>query len=261
MKIGIIGMGFVGSAVAWAHRRQDVIFYDPAFKDSCDFYELNDCKAIYVCVPTPADTIGKCDSSILEATIDKLLLATINKQIPIICKSTAPPSVYEQLHSRCPSIVHSPEFLTAKNAVGDYQNAEFIILGGNEDWCIKARQIIKMGVTRDDDDFLIMDIKTASLYKYLANSYLAMKVSFANDFAELARIEGVDWNDLASISSRDSRIGSGHFKVPGPDGQYGWGGACFPKDVSAILEEALSLGTELELLGRVEEINKKHRRR
>lgn len=260
MKIGIIGMGFVGSAIAWAHRRQDVIFYDPAFQDSCEFHELNNCSAIYVCVPTPADDIGRCDSSILESTIDQLLLVTLNKQVPIICKSTAPPSVYEKLHARCPSLVHSPEFLTAKDAIADYQNSEFVILGGHDDWCIKARQIIKMGLNKPDYAFLVMDVKTASLYKYMANGFLATKVTFANDFAQLAEAEGVEWSTMIEIAAMDSRIGRGHLKAPGEDGQYGWGGHCFPKDVAAIIEEGLSLGVDLELLGRVEDLNKKHRK-
>jgi UDPglucose 6-dehydrogenase len=81
-----------------------------------------------------------------------------------------------------------------------------------------------------------------------------------NDFKKIADASGVDWQDLVNLSHEDDRIGYTHMAVPGPDGQYGWGGACFPKDVAAIQMEALDLGTELELLGRVEDINKKHRK-
>jgi UDPglucose 6-dehydrogenase len=81
-----------------------------------------------------------------------------------------------------------------------------------------------------------------------------------NDFKKLADKLDVDWKDLVHLSHDDDRIGYTHMNVPGPDGQYGWGGACFPKDVAAIQMEALDLNTELELLGRVEDINNKHRR-
>jgi UDPglucose 6-dehydrogenase len=81
-----------------------------------------------------------------------------------------------------------------------------------------------------------------------------------NDFKLLADAEGVEWNDLTYLAKHDGRIGFSHMDVPGPDGQYGWGGACFPKDIAAILHEAMDLDTELELLGRVEDINKQHRK-
>ena len=94
----------------------------------------------------------------------------------------------------------------------------------------------------------------------MMNSYLATKVTFMNDWNKIAEAEGVSLDDLRFIAAHDDRIGITHMKVPGPDGHYGWGGACFPKDIAAILEEGLDLGVELELLGRVEDINKKHRK-
>ena len=106
----------------------------------------------------------------------------------------------------------------------------------------------------------IVDIQTASLYKYMMNSYLATKVTFMNDFKLLADAEGVVWNDLKYLSTADSRIGNTHMDVPGPDGQYGWGGGCFPKDIAAIIMEAIDKNVDFELLDRVETINKKHRK-
>ena len=158
-----------------------------------------------------------------------------------------------------PNIVHCPEFLTAANATDDYQNADYFVLGGNTHWCEKARDIIREGVPSVNEKFLFTDIKSAALYKYMMNCYLATKVTFMNDFKQLADAEGVAWHDVINLSVYDDRIGHTHMNVPGPDGQPGWGGACFPKDIAAILTEASDLGQELELLGRVEDINKKHR--
>jgi len=85
-------------------------------------------------------------------------------------------------------------------------------------------------------------------------------VTFMNDFKLLADAEGVDWHDLKTLTTYEARIGKTHMDVPGPDGQYGWGGGCFPKDVAAIIAEAIDKSVDLELLERIETINKKHRR-
>lgn len=260
MKIGIIGFGFVGQAIGWAHRSDDLIIRDPKYQENAEIAEFVGCDAIFICVPTPSTEDGHCDSSILEQTLKELLFVMIDKQIPIICKSTAPPSVYERLQKEYPNIVHCPEFLTAANATTDYANADSCVLGGDYDWAVKAREVIRHGRPMVHDKFTIVPIKVAALHKYLMNSYLAARVSFMNDFKKLADVLEVEWNDLAYLAKHDGRIGYSHLDVPGPDGQYGWGGACFPKDVAAIQMEALDLGTELELLGRVEDINKKHRR-
>jgi UDPglucose 6-dehydrogenase len=212
-----------------------------------------------VCVPSPSTADGHCDTSILEQVLKELQVVT-NNQIPIICKTTAPPTVYDRLQIIYPNIVHCPEFLTASNAATDYANADSCILGGDYDWCIKARDIIQHGRPMIHDKFIIVSIKVASLHKYLMNSYLAARVSFMNDFKRLSDAVGVEWTDMAYLAKHDGRIGYSHLEVPGPDGQYGWGGACFPKDVAAIQMEAFDLNTELELLGRVEDINKKHRK-
>ena len=264
MRIGIIGFGFVGSAIGWAHRSDELIIRDPKIENSADLHEFKNCDAIFVCVPSPpiGDLYedGHCDTSILEQTLKELLFVIIDKQIPIICKTTAPPSVYERLQKEYPNIVHCPEFLTAANATTDYANADHCVLGGDYDWAVKARTVIQHGRPMVQDKFTIVPIKVAALHKYMMNSYLATRVTFMNDFKQLADAEGVDWGDLAYLAKHDGRIGYSHMDVPGPDSQFGWGGACFPKDVAAILHEALDLGTELELLGRVEDINKKHRK-
>jgi len=121
--------------------------------------------------------------------------------------------------------------------------------------------VIHQGVPLVHDQFTIVDIKTASLYKYMMNCYLATKVTFMNDFKMLADAEGVTWDNLKYLSKADNRIGNTHMDVPGPDAQYGWGGGCFPKDVAAIIMEAIDKNVDFELLDRVETINKKHRRK
>jgi UDPglucose 6-dehydrogenase len=264
LRIGIIGHGYVGSAIAWAHRSDELIIRDPKMKDSASLDQFKDCDAIFVCVPSPCvdPTLenGLCDTTILEQTLKELLFVIIDNPIPIICKTTAPPSVYARLQDQYPNIVYCPEFLTAANATTDYANADYCILGGDYDWAVKAREVIRHGRPMVQDKFTVVPIKVAALFKYLMNSYLATRVTFMNDFKQLADAEGVEWEDLAYLAKHDGRIGYSHLDVPGPDGQFGWGGACFPKDVAAIITEAMTLGVDCELLQRVETLNKKHRK-
>lgn len=260
MQIGIIGFGYVGSAVGWAHRRQKQIIRDPKLKDSADLQKFVNCDAIFVCLPSPSLEDGRCDSSILEKGLEELFsIVRFEKPIPIICKTTAPPSVYERLHKLYPNIVYSPEFLTAANNIADYLNADFFVIGGHTEWCERAREIIRLGVPLTDRNFIYTDIKTASMFKYVMNSYMAMKVTFVNEFYELCQAEGIDWKTIKKLAGYDDRIGRTHMDVPGPDGQFGWGGSCFPKDVAAIINEAIDLNVDFELMQRIETINKKHR--
>ena len=259
MKIGIIGYGYVGSAIGWAHKHDQVLIHDPKFPDSVNKSEFLTCDAIYVCVPSPSTEDGHCDTSILESTLKDLLLINLKSNIPIICKTTAPPSVYQRLQKQYPNIVHCPEFLTARNHIIDYHTTENFILGGDIEFCELARHVIESSNVMHKR-FITTDIKSASLFKYMMNSYLATKVTFMNDYKNLADTLGVNWMNIKEMSGQDNRIGNTHMDVPGPDGERGWGGACFPKDIAAIQMEALDLSIELELLGRVEDINKKHRK-
>ncbi len=264
MKIGIIGFGYVGQAIGWAYRNHDMVIRDPKMEDSASLDKFVDCDAIFICVPSPPKgdlhEDGHCDSSILEQTLKELLFVNISRQIPIISKTTAPPSVYKKLQKEYPNLVHSPEFLTQAESVRDYANARYCVLGGDYDGCVKARKVIQEGRRLTHDKHIITSIETAALYKYMMNSYLETKLTFMNDWAKISKAVGVSLEDLGFIAAHDDRIGTTHMDVPGPDGQYGWGGSCFPKDIAAILSEALDHNIELELLGRVEDINKKHRK-
>lgn len=261
MKIGIIGLGYVGSAIAWAHRSDEVIVRDPKLKDSAELHRFNDCDAVYICVPSPSTEDGHCDTSILESVLKELTFANIAKDKVLISKVTAPPSVYARLLEQYPNLVHCPEFITAADHIADYQNSSYFIFGGHKEWCERAKDVVRSAVPLVHDKLLITDIKSASLYKYMMNSYLATKVTFMNDMKALADRYDIDWTEFTNLATWDSRIGYTHLSVPGPDGQYGWGGACFPKDVSAIIMEGLDQNADMELLQRVETLNRKQRNR
>ena len=173
----------------------------------------------------------------------------MDKDVPIISKATAPPEAYARLQKQYPCLIHSPEFLVARNAVFDYKFCQWMILGGALRSVEKALRVILEGCPDLRKDKIVhTDIKTAAFYKYLMNSYLATKVSFMNDFFELSIAEGINWGAVKEISKFDNRIGSTHMDVPGPDGKYGWGGMCFPKDTKALLKMAAEKNLNLNTL-------------
>lgn len=256
MKIGILGLGYVGSAVAWTHRHHQVVARDPKLGDkSASLEQIRTCDAVYICVPTPMLDDGRCDDSFVKSVLAEL--ADYSKII--ICKSTVPPGVYAYLESKYSNIVHAPEFLTAANATADYESATWVLVGGQPDNVERAIAIISTS-TIAATHYQKTNITTASMFKYLANSFMATKVTFLNEFYQLAKHFDVNWADIKNIAKNDSRLGHTHWDVPGPDGKLGFGGACFPKDISAICEQAIDVGMSLELLERVETINNNMRK-
>jgi len=255
MRIGILGLGYVGSAVAYTHRQDTLVVRDPKLEEkSASLDEIKSCDAVYVCVPTPMLEDGHCDDSYVRQVLEDLK----DYKKVIICKSTVPPGVYAYLESKYPNIVHAPEFLTAANATADYESATWVLVGGTPANVEQAIEIISAS-TISATHYHKTNITTASMFKYLANSFMATKVTFMNEFYQLAQHFDVSWQDIKEIAKNDPRLGHTHWDVPGPDGKFGFGGACFPKDVAAICEQAIDVGMSLELLERVETINKRHR--
>lgn len=257
MKIAIIGLGYVGRAIEKSHQNDSVVVVDPKRPDSVAIDSIGKCDAIYVSVPSPQKDDGSCDSQILESVLEQLDCPQ-NRSVPIIAKTTAPPTVYQQLNRKYQNLVHCPEFLTAVNNYNDYLKSEFFILGGRDDFRSRAQRVLARVLPQTVS--VLTDIQTAALYKYMVNCYLATKVTFMNEFAALADSVGVEWQDLVNITAFEKRIGKSHMQVPGPDGVPGWGGMCFPKDTTALVHEAQNLGIDMQLLVSAIATNKKHRK-
>lgn len=241
-KIGIVGLGFVGGAI---NENIDDFFIEKVLVDpfkghTGTFNDLKDADGVFVCVPSPMGDDGKCDTSFFEDVIENL--KAVNFQGVIISKCTIPPSTYEALAKDLPNLVHAPEFLTAANAVLDYANGKFAFIGGTVTaYMREAERIIRLSQP-SLESVHYCSIGEASLAKYTINSFLATKVAFMNEIYEIAQASGLDYDKIASMVTSDKRIGLSHMKVPGPDGSYGFGGACFPKDTSALLKYAESVG-------------------
>lgn len=245
-KIGIVGLGFVGNAIAESmDASADLVLVDKdPSRGSHTFKDLAKCEGVFVCVPTPMSDDGKCDASILEYVLHQLR----DYKGVIISKCTAPPSVYQTLNNQCPNLVHAPEFLTAANAVRDYINGKFAIIGGSVGaYQRDAERIIRIGQT-NLSEVQHCTIQEAALSKYAINSFLSTKVTFMNELYSLAIKTGQDYDKIANMITMDSRIGNSHMRVPGPDGEFGFGGMCFPKDTSALLKYAGQQGVQLNVL-------------
>jgi UDPglucose 6-dehydrogenase len=245
MKVGIVGAGFVGGAVKNAYDLEGIecVVVDPAKGYTATIADLADCDGIFICVPSPTRDDGSCDTSILENVVDQLS----NYQGVIISKVTAPPSVYQKLFSKNDRLVHAPEFLVAAQAKEDYINGTFAILGGTHPHTDTALEIIKAG-QKKIEDISFTEIGEASLAKYCINSMLATKVTFMNQIYQLCESAGLNFEAVKVSIALDTRQGYTHFDVPGPDGKFGFGGACFPKDTSALLKYAESVGSNLSVL-------------
>jgi len=250
MRIGIIGLGFVGSAIRQSYdgnESVELLLLDPYKGYVCDLAEMKDADAIFVCVPSPQNTDGSCDTRILESVLESL--ENINYKNVIISKVTAPPNVYDGLQEKYINLVHVPEFLTADNAVSDYINGKFLIIGGNplHESCLQAEVAIRQG-QKQLEEVRYCSIGEASLCKYVINCFLATKVIFMNEIKDIADSQGYDYNILNRLFTLDKRIGDSHTKVPGPDGKVGFGGYCFPKDTSALLRYSGEIGIDLSIL-------------
>ena len=249
IKIGIIGLGYVGAAVhnSFSGGFIDNVIIDPAKGHSHSTYnDLKNTDAVFVCVPTPRDEVGSCDLSIL---IDVLFqLSEIDYTGVIISKCTAPPHAYTYLNEIYPNLVHIPEFLTSANSIQDYLNGEFAIIGGSvKAYMNEAERIIKMG-QQNLKNVVHCSAGEAALTKYAINSFLATKVVFMNELQGVAVASGLDYDKIMSMVRLDPRIGSSHMNVPGHDGSYGFGGHCLPKDTETLLNLSKDLGVTMQVL-------------
>lgn len=235
-KLGIIGLGYVGTAVYEGLKEHyNINTYDIAKESSCssldDLIALSD--FIFVAVPTPMNKIGECDLSIVNDVISSINKSSNNDKI-VILKSTSVPETTKKFQKKYKNlkIVFNPEFLTEKNSINDFKNQEFIVLGADKDSSKKVKEMYK--VAFPNSKYFLTDSVTAETVKYTINNFLALKVSFANEIYSICQSIGIDYKSMIDIASEDQRLGKSHWMVPGHDGSFGYGGSCFPKDVSAL---------------------------
>ena len=256
MKIGIVGYGFVGKAVDYGFKRDiEKIIIDPKLDTSISNLKYHNPEFIFICVPTPMNSDGNQDSSIIEQ-----VLAEINKEFSesvVIVKSTVLPSIIEKLSKSHKHFVYNPEFLREKTANEDFVSANSLILGGESKDLKRVAELYNNHSDCKITDVHETDIISASLVKYSINTFLASKVIFFNQLYDIykALTPDIKWDEFITMINSDKRIGESHMDVPGHDGRLGFGGACFPKDTAALLSLSKDMDKEFSLLKEVIRIN------
>jgi len=249
--IGIIGQGFVGNAVYQKFKDfYDVLTYD-LIESKCNstFNTISQkCETIFICLPTPMDGGGRCNVSIVELELVGLNSHNIQNKKTIIIKSTVSPGTIERWNKQYKNlnIIFNPEFLTERNAVKDYENQTRIILGGPRPTTTEVKTLFSKVFPKSH--IIKTDSAHAEMVKYLTNSFLATKVSFANEMYQICKAVGVDYDKVIEYSTQDERLGNSHWNVPGHDGDFGYGGHCLPKDVKALITAAVDLDILPEML-------------
>lgn len=249
-KIGIIGNGFVGNAIAsgMIGYVDEIKIYDVQKSKSVNSLDevVNTSDIIFVSVPTPMANVrgGKIDISILRNVLESIQEIKRRNDPIIVVKSTVVPGTMENLQENFLNLrlVFSPEFLTERYARLDFINSARIVLGGDKKDVKVVANVLKPRFP--GAKFVETDFATAQLIKYMANCFFAVKVSFMNEMAQICDAANADWETALEGFISDGRIGNSHLQVPGHDGDLGFGGKCFPKDINAMIYRSKELMVE-----------------
>ncbi|MCC7430053.1 UDP-glucose/GDP-mannose dehydrogenase family protein [bacterium] len=294
MKICVIGTGYVGlvSGTCFAESGNDVVCVDNNVEKVTNLnlgiipiYELGledlvkrnvkegrltfttdiasavqDSLICFIAVGTPEREDGSADLTFVFQ-VAKSIGENLNGYKIIVDKSTVPVGTAELVTAEIKkytnepfTVVSNPEFLKEGVAIEDFMKPDRVVIGSNDP---KATEIMKElygAFTRSGDRFIVMDPKSAEMTKYAANSFLATKISFMNEIANLCEKVGADVSAVRKGIGSDQRIGN-KFLFPG----VGYGGSCFPKDVNALRHTANQYGYELEILKSVDLVNDKQK--
>ena len=263
MKIGIMGVGFVGGATAEVLKEHhDLILYDK-YKEGLKENpgKLSEAEIVFICVPTPMKPSGEIDYSAIHHSLELLEKITYDKQIKplVVIRSTAVSGTTNSLNEKYPfRFAFNPEFLKEKTAIEDMKNTNRIVLGvSSEEDYIKLVQVYKP--IFPNARFIKVDTKTAEMIKYAANVMLTGQIALANEIYQICQVSEVDYATVKDTILLDKRIAR-NIDVPGPDGDLGYGGKCFPKDLNALIHLAREKKYRPYLLEEVWRLNEKVRK-
>ncbi len=294
MKICVIGTGYVGLVVGTclAEMGNDVIcvdndlkkleklhegiipIYEPGLEElikanvaenrlsfSSDLAEsVKQSLVCFIAVGTPQSEDGAADLQYVQAVAESIGKA-INGYKVIVDKSTVPVGTADKVTETIKKyyngefdVVSNPEFLKQGAAVDDFLKPDRVVIGSNSQRATEIMQELYAPFLRTGNPVIIMDVKSAEMTKYAANSFLAVKISYANEIANICEAVGADAEMVRIGMCSDKRIGS-QFLFPG----LGYGGSCFPKDVKALLKTAKDYNCGHRLLEAADDVNKEQR--
>ena len=227
---------------------------------------LEHADVLFIAVGTPMGADGQADLKYV-LSVAKSIGENLNKPLIVVDKSTVPVGTGAKVHEVIEAelkkrnldvkfeVVSNPEFLKEGAAVEDFLKPDRVVIGASSEWGFSVTRELYEPFMKNHDRLICMDVKSAEMTKYAANSMLATKISFINEIANICERVGADVNLVRKGIGSDSRIGYS-FIYPG----CGYGGSCFPKDVEALIYTARQNGFEPELLNAVESRNKAQKR-
>jgi UDPglucose 6-dehydrogenase len=260
--LGIIGWGVVGQATGRGFgKKHKIIWNNQSKPGSTPILEL--CKKsdfVFLCLPTPmkSDHTG-IDLSIINKVVDEVAPHLANTNIPLVVKSTVIPGTTATYAKKFPKVqfAMNPEFLTEINAPWDFLHPDRVVIGAfNEDVANRIARLHR-DVMGYKVKIFITDPTTAEMVKYMSNTFMATKIIFANEMADMAEKLGINYSDIAEMVGADVRIGKSFLKKTP---FAGFGLKCFPKDTVAILGLAKKLKVDLSVLQAVWKKNLKIRK-
>jgi UDPglucose 6-dehydrogenase len=299
MKITVIGTGYVGlvTGTCFAEMGNEVVCVDidtakveklkqgiiPIYEPGLEEMVLRNYKAgnlnfstslkegmqgaeiAFIAVGTPMGDDGSADLKYVLG-VAKEIGQTITQPIVVVDKSTVPVGTADKVKATIQTeldvrnldtafyVVSNPEFLKEGAAVEDFMKPDRVVIGASEEKALDVMRQLYAPFFRSNDRFVTMDIRSAEMTKYAANAMLATKISFMNEIANICERVGADVNNVRIGIGSDNRIGYS-FIYPG----CGYGGSCFPKDVSALSKLAADVDYKSELIDAVENVNNRQK--
>lgn len=261
MKIGIIGMGFVGGTTAKVlSKYHEILPYDKYKKEYQSPEVLRESEVTFICVPTPMKKSGEIDSSAIYHSMGVLEGVVGDIKPLVVIRSTAVSGTTDELAEKYPAFhfAFNPEFLREKHALEDMLNTNHILIGAEniEDYQ-KVEQIYKP--IFPNAEYIQKTRREIEMVKYASNVMLSSQIAIANEIYQICNTFGIDYSSIKDVILKDHRIGT-NIQVPGPDGQLGFGGKCFPKDLNALIHLSKKKGYDPRLLKEVWRLNKRVRK-
>ena len=221
---------------------------------------VKESEVCFIAVGTPQYEDGSADLHYVMDVAKEIALA-MNGYKVIVDKSTVPVGTADKVAeiikantSHPFDVVSNPEFLKQGNAVDDFLYPDRVVIGSNSEQATKIMQEIYAPFLRTANRIILMDVKSAEMTKYAANSFLATKISFMNEISNLCEKVGADAEMVRIGMATDTRIGN-RFLFPG----LGYGGSCFPKDVKALIKTGSAFGCDMNIINAVNKTNKTQR--
>ena len=221
---------------------------------------IKDAKILFLALPTPPGEDGSADLKYVLG-VAKELGNIIEDYVVVVDKSTVPVGTAEKVQKAIAEnskvefdVVSNPEFLREGVAVEDFMKPDRVVIGTNSERSKKLMNELYAPFVRSGNPLIYMDVRSAELTKYAANSFLATKISFMNEIAQLCERMGADVDMVRLGVGSDARIGK-RFLFPG----IGYGGSCFPKDVQALVKSSAELGYDFQILNAVMDVNEKQK--